>query len=356
MTQSKIHSHMTGRIAAERGPVNLQADVQLSHADLNALGVDLQAMDAALIGGGLGGVPGYIGREPLETWLPGTLRAITQVRNIDTIAGITTIGRWEDEAIKVRLEEPAGQPELYGDNANIPLADFRTTIESRGIVRFELGFRVGQLEQARLSANGFDGYQSKRRAVQEAMDISRNAIGFNGFHSDTSNVYGLLNDPNLPAYAGSATWLTADYETLVNEVTEMVNQLEEQSGGHVREDMAMTLVLPTGYRGIFNAANELGYTFRSWLRDNYPNMRIVHTPEFKAANGDLDVAYLFVDAAGEVDDSDVESSSLIQAVPVRYQVIGSEQEIKGYLEDATNATAGVFVLRPWAFARRTISQ
>lgn len=355
MSQSKVHLHMTGREVVKRGPMKIASDVNVSHEELQSFGINLQAMDAALIGGA-NGLPGYIGREPLETWLPGTLRAITQVRNIDAIAGVTTIGRWEDEAIKVLVEEPAGQPELYGDHANIPLADFRTTIESRGIVRFELGFQVGRLEEARTSANGIDSHASKRRAVQEAMDVSRNAIGFNGYHSDTTNVYGLLNDPNLPAYQGSTDWLAADYDALIDEVTAMLNQLEEQSGGNIRDDMAMTLVLPTGYRGIFNKANDVGYTFKSWLKENLPNLRIIHTPEFKGANGGLDVAYMFVDNAGEVDDSDVQASSLIQAVPTRYQVLGSEAGIKGYVEAGTNATAGVFVLRPWAFARRTISQ
>ncbi|WP_406834083.1 hypothetical protein WKR00_14860 [Morganella morganii] len=40
-------------------------------------------------------------------------------------------------------------------------------------------------------------------------------------------------------------------------------------------------------------------------------------------------------------------------VPVKYQLLGSENKAKGYLEDATNATAGIIVTRPWAVTRLT---
>lgn len=60
---------------------------------------------------------------------------------------------------------------------------------------------------------------------------------------------------------------------------------------------------------------------------------------------------LFADNVGDVDD--FTSATILQIVPVRYQLLGSEAGIKGYLEDATNATAGVLVARPWAVTRMT---
>jgi hypothetical protein len=67
------------------------------------------------------------------------------------------------------------------------------------------------------------------------------------------------------------------------------------------------------------------------------------------------VAYLIAESVSEYDDSDINGATVIQAVPERYSVIGSENQIKGYIEDAIMATAGVFVLRPWAISRYTIS-
>ena len=357
MKQSQIHSHANGRLATKRGALKIAQDQQVSHADLQAIGVNFQAMDEALIGGGSGGVPGYISREPLETWLPGSLRVITQVRKIDELAGITTVGRFEDEAIKLRLEEPMAQAMAYGDNANIPFADVRTTVEARGIARFELGFTVGHLEAARMDANGLAIAASKRRAVQEGLDVARNAIGFTGYHSADTNIYGLLNDPNLPAVdtTGQQDWATATYDELVSEIVRMTENLEAQSGGRFDDNAQLTLAIPTGYRAAFTVANAVGFTFGEWLDKSFPNLRIVTVPEFVGAVGGKDVAMLFIDNAGALDESDTDTATLIQAVPVRYQVLGSKQDIKAYIEDAVNATAGVFILRPWAFTTRQIS-
>lgn len=371
MKLSKSRLHMNGRTAVERGAVTVAADAKIKAEHLRNLGVDLSgaafAQDAGLTGGGSGGVPGYVSREALETWLPGTLRAITTVRNIDEIVGITTVGNAFDEAIKLRVIEASGQAELYGDNADIPLADIRTSTEKRGIVVFEQGFRTGKLEEYRLGQSGYQAAEEKRRAASESLDISRNNVGFRGFMSAETSVYGLLNDPNLSAYqsyvdtgaggtGGGAVWKSATFANLVTDFGRMVDRIESQMGGHLQDSTQLCFVIPTGYRNAMQVREtNTGVSFRQWLSENYPSIRIVTTPEFVGANGGADVAYLFAESIAEFDDSDINGASVIQAVPERYSVIGSENQIKGYLEDAIMATAGVFVTRPWAFARYTIS-
>lgn len=353
---SQVKTHMNGALALKRGAVQIQGAKDVTFADLENVGIyGLSTMDSALTGPATAN--GHINGHMLETWLPGTLRVATQIRNIDEIVGITTIGRWEDEKISMRIAEPVAKAELYGDFSNIPLADYRSDVESRGVVRFEQGFMVGKLEDARQSAAGYQAADEKRRATTEALDSGRNQVGFYGFNSPNTNVYGLQNDPNLPAYISAVVpWLTATYVQLTTEFTAMLTQLEKQMGGKIPDNAKLVFVLPTGYRSIFSTAHPTtGKTFREWLNDEVPNLRIVSTPEFNKANGGLDVTYLFIENAGVGDDSDVQEASIIQAVPVRFQVLGSENRIKGYIEDAVNATAGVLVIRPWAFTRRTIS-
>ncbi|URG13039.1 DUF2184 domain-containing protein [Stenotrophomonas phage B2] len=352
-----VHLHMNGRLASKRRSVQVNRKTKLTHSDLAAIGVNIRNMDSALIGPptSSGHLPGHL----LETWLPGTLRVVTQLQNIDEIVGATTVGKWEDEFISVRVAEPVAKAELYGDHTNIPLASYRQTIERRGVVRFEQGFHVGKLEDARQSAIGYQAAEEKRQAVSESLDTSRNQVGFYGYNDGVdTNVYGLLNDPSLPPYTTAPVpWLTATFDQLVADFQSMVSALERQMGGRLKDDSDFAFVLPTGYRTIFSTYQQTGngMTFRQWLKESYPNMRIVTTPEFEGANGGKDVAYLFVENAGDLDDSQMTNASVIQAVPVRYMVLGSENQIKGYLEDAANATAGIFTLRPWAFTRKTIS-
>ncbi|CAY74271.1 hypothetical protein EPYR_01891 [Erwinia pyrifoliae DSM 12163] len=131
----------------------------------------------------------------------------------------------------------------------------------------------------------------------------------------------------------------------------MFSRLETNSGGIIRDDMPVTLTLPLGFRSALNKANPVakGETVKEWINNNYPNMRQVFSPEFKGANGGANIAYMF---AGSVDDgSTATRATILQVVPVKYQLLGSENQIKGYLEDATNATAGVIATRPWAITR-----
>lgn len=358
MALSPVKTHMTGRMAAKLGAVKLtekDANLPLDHFDNIGVG-GFHVMDTALTGPAISS--GYIDKNMLQTWLPGTIRVITQVRNIDEIVGSSTVGNWEDEEIRVRVSEPVAKAELYGDFSNIPLADYTMAEESRNIVRFEQGFQVGKLEEARQSRIDFQAAEEKRKAVAESLDLARNDVGFRGFNSATANIYGLLNDPNLPTFKTAAQpWLTATFEQLTASFTVLITALDTQMGGNFKDSDRMVFVLPTGYRGImlkFSTTNT-SMSFGSWLAANYPNLRIVYTPYFKAAQGGLDVVYLFIENAGDSDESSITNASIIQAVPVRFRVLGSEVRIKGYIEDAVNATAGVFVLRPWAFARMTVS-
>lgn len=356
MKQSKHHFYLSGREARRRGPLVVGSTDKLTYTDLEKIGIGgINAMDTALTGPAIHS-GGIVNRYLLQTWLPGVIRQATQVKLIDEIAGVLNAGNWHDEEIVQRTAGPVGKAELYGDHSNIPLANYLGGMEARQVVRFEQGFQVGRLEEARQNAEGFQAAEEKRNAAIESLDESRNYIGFYGFAATNSRTFGLLNDPNLPAYsAATADWLTATFAQLTGDFDGMFAEIEGASGGLIRDDTRITFLLPLGYRSVLSRANTtaLGQTFREWINENYPNNRVIFVPELVGANGGLDVAYLYADAVD--DGSSADNASIVQVVPTRYQVLGSENRVKGYIEDATNATAGVFVLRPWAFARRTIS-
>lgn len=347
--------YMSGREAARRGPVPLTADSQVSVSDLAALGIDVKklASDTALTGpaGANGFVQGYL----LQNILPGVVRVATQVRLIDEIAGVLNAGNWYDEFIAQRIIAPVGKAELYGDFTNIPLASYTNLLERRNIVRFEQGFQVGLLEEARQAVEGYDEAKIKRGNVGESLEISRNRLGFYGF-AGGQRTFGLLNDPSLPAYSSATgSWLTganANWAGVTGDFQRMFTNLELRSGGHIRDDMNLTVVLPLGYRRVMsyvNTASATSQTVKQWLDEMFPNIRYIYAPQFTAANGGANVVYMFADEMPDGDDTG--GRTIVQVVPEKFRTLGTEQRAKGYLEDSSNATAGVFVLRPWAFER-----
>ena len=352
---SEVLMHQSGRQVRARGAANIAQDKDFALNNLKALGVGIAAMDSALIG--QAATTGFVPAHMLQTWLAGTIRAITTPVDIDYVAGITTVGNWHDDEIGVRTEEDFGLAELYGDATNIPLANSNPGFELRDVVRFEQGFQVGELETRRMGAAGFQQEQSKRRAATKSLDVARNLVGWNGIAN--TRTYGLLNDPNLPAVqalgAGTA-WLSATFDQLVAHFTKLRNSLETQMGQSLRDDANFLLLLPAGYRGVMNKYNTAGnLSFGQWLAENYPNVRTEYINSLKAAIGGVDVAYLIAENVSELDESDTDSATLIQAVPSRYEVVGSEKRAKGYIETASNALAGIIVLRPWAIARAEVS-
>ena len=352
---SEVLMHQSGRQVRARGAANIAQDKDFALNNLKALGVGIAAMDSALIGPAA--TTGFVPAHMLQTWLAGTIRAITTPVDIDYVAGITTVGNWHDDEIGVRTEEDFGLAELYGDVTNIPLANSNPGFELRDVVRFEQGFQIGELETRRMGAAGFQQEQSKRRAATKSLDVARNLVGWNGIAN--TRTYGLLNDPNLPAVtalgAGTA-WLSATFDQLVAHFTKLRNSLETQMGQSLRDDANFLLLLPAGYRGVMNKYNTAGnLSFGQWLAENYPNVRTEYINSLKAAIGGVDVAYLIAENVSELDESDTDSATLIQAVPSRYEVVGSEKRAKGYIETASNALAGIIVLRPWAIARAEVS-
>ena len=355
---SEILMHQSARQIKRRGAAKLAADQEIALDDIQRLGIGFAAMDSGLVGNAV--TTGYVPAETLQTWMAGTIRAITTPVDIDFIAGITTVGNWHDEEINVRTEEALGTAQLYGDSANIPLAGNNPGYESRQVVRFEQGFSVGTLERRRLGAAGFDQDTSKRRAVAASLDATRNAVGWSGVAGTTT--YGLLNDLNLPTALSQTSGVTWDsgltFDEAVADFVALRNALDNQMGIALRDDATYLFVLPTGYRGFMNLYNTAGtLSFGGWLKENYPNLRVEYAAKLKDASAtNKDLVYLIAENVANLDESTVDSATVTQLVPARYEVIGSETRPKEYVETASNALAGVMVLRPWAVARKIFAR
>ena len=353
--RTPVHSSFTGRELIQRGPLNITDDQALAAVgQLQKIGIGL---DSALVGpaGGNLGAPVQF----LQQWLPGVVRQVTQIRNIDALTGVMTVGSWEDEEVVQTASELTGKAELYGDVTNVPLANYNATYERRSVIRFEQGLMMGRLEDARASRAGLSMEVEKRAAAADSLDIIRNRVGFFGYNQPDTRVFGLLNDLNLPAYvtvpngaAGTATWATKTYNEIVADIRAAVQALVTQSGGRVRpQDTDMVLALPLGFEEYMGVVSQFGNSVGDWLKTTYPRIRVESAPEFTAANGGANVFYLY---AERVQDGSTDGGEVIaQLVPQRLFMLGTEQRAKGVMESWSNALAGVMLKRPWAAIRRS---
>ena len=376
MVQSATIRHIPARkVKALSGyPVNGMGDV----AQLRTLGISFNQRDInAMYGAHNGGMAMLNGAmdanliapqstpsigtpiQFLQAWMPGFVQTITQARQIDNLVGISTIGRWEDEEVVQGYSERTGNALPYQDNTTVPLTGWNTNFERYSIVRFEQGFMVGRLEEARAAAMNYNSAENKRMQATLSLEVQRNYIGFNGYNSGAGRTYGFLNAPGLPAYvnlpngaAGTSTWASKTTLEIIADILGALQALRVQSGNRIDpKSRAITLAVAMSAVDFLATPTQLGYSVKQWLNENYPNVRIESAPELNAANGGANVFYLYAEEFNE--ESTDDGRTFTQMVPAKFITIGAQQLTKGYEEDFGNATAGVMVKRAWAVVRRS---
>lgn len=298
----------------------------------------------------------------LQTWLPGFVKVMTAARKIDDCVGIKTVGEWRDQEIVQGIVEPAATATEYGDYTSIPLSSWNTNFERRTIVRGELGISVGLLEEGRSSAMRLNSAETKRQGASVGLEIMRNAIGFYGWTSGTNRTFGLLNDPNLPAFITSSVtngWngTNGDFQHITGDIRMAIVQLRTQSQDQIDpEKVDITMLLPTSKVDYLSVTTDFGVSVRDWLEQTYKKIRVTSAPELQGANTvpnpDQDVMYLFAEEIdSSVDGSTDGGETFAQLVQTKFQTLGVEKRAKSYVEDYSNGTAGVLCKRPWAVVR-----
>ncbi len=349
------------------GSIVMTAADCANYADLRDIGINLspQMVGKMMAGVAMDDTTGLITTASigtpiqfLQAWLPGFVRTLTQARKIDELIGVSVVGKWEDEEIVQGILEPLGKAVPYGDYTNIPLSSYNTEWARRTVLRFEQGFKVGVLEEARASRIKVSVAAEKRGAAATSLDIERNRIGFYGYNGGTNRTYGFLNDPTLPAYiaaaagVGGTTWALKTFLEITADIRAMVARLRTATGDNIDpKKTPITLALASAVIDYLSVTSVYGNSVQQWITETYPKMRVESAPELTAANGGANVAYMYPERIedGASDDSRV----WLQAVPSRFQPLGVEKGAKGYVEDFTNATAGVMVKRPYAIQRLT---
>lgn len=293
----------------------------------------------------------------LQAWLPDLIRVVTAPRLIDELVGITTAGTWESEEVVQGILERTGKAQPYTDGGNVNLSGANWNFERRTVVRGESGLEVGLLEEARAAAVRVNIAAEKRVAATEAMEIFRNAIGFNGYNNGNNRTYGFLNDPNLPAYVtvpsnGTTTlWSGKSFLELTNDLKAILEGLRVKSKGKINPAKdKITLGLPVASVGYLGTTTAYGTaSVADWLTKTYPGVRVVAVPELDGANGGANAGYAYAETFSESGGG----NTFAQIVPARSKTLGVEKRLKSYVEAMTNATAGVFARYPVAIYRFT---
>jgi hypothetical protein len=166
----------------------------------------------------------------------------------------------------------------------------------------------------------------------------------------------------LPAFIPSSVaegWNgpNGDFQHITGDIRMAIVQLRTQSQDQIDpEKVEITLALPTNKVDYLSVTTDFGVSVRDWLEQTYKKIRVVSAPELMGADTvpdpDEDVAYMFADDIdSSVDGSTDGGETFAQLVQTKFMTLGVEKRAKSYVEDYSNATAGVLCKRPWAVVR-----
>ena len=321
------------------------------------LGINFTAMDsqAPYIGGSVSG------RQDLfRSFLPGVIRDMTQMRQIDNVLGMTMIGNFLTKEVVQATEQRTGNAIGYSELASAPRVSYATDYETRNTVRFMIEAEFGGDSDRMAEAAGQDPRATKMSAVTTALEIARNEVSVYGYFGGLNKTYGFLNDPNLPAYitlpnGANATpeWSTKTFLERQKDVVEAITSLELSTGNNFSASMMnFTFVIPSSVNGYLNELNDFGtMSLRKFIQETYPRCTIVPMSDLDSANGGANVFYMFVDNL--LGDSSDTGAVMSQLVVSKIESVGTMITYDTQSEKFRNSSAGTIVHRPYAIYRAT---
>lgn len=226
-----------------------------------------------------------------------TLLNILSERSAEKITGNRTrVLDWADEDFYLPLIERTGQTTPYSDFGQTRVVGLNTSFNRHGHYRFSAKLTIGNLEEEQLSKAKISAYELKTSAVMEALEVEANRTAFNGYIDNTSGqylVYGLLNNPNLPAFQASVKTIdNMSYAEIMAFFGNAVAQLTSQTGNNINPNTKIKVAIASNkYAFLSSVITDFGYSVKEGIEKAFPNLEFISCFEFEKANNGQDVIY-----------------------------------------------------------------
>ena len=245
--------------------------------------IDQLANDAAMVTAANSGIPveftSYID--------PMVIPILTATRGAREIFGEAKKGDWTTSYARFQTSEITGEVEAYTDYGQGGASDVNPTFPVRTQYIYQTNIRYGDREvdvasRARLQLGG-----DKQRAV---IDIASNKFALYGVAG--LEIYGLLNDPNLPAAvsplpnADSKTlWAEKSTKEIYEDVLYLFGQMADRGAGHIDANTELVLATSPATQVQLGKATDFNISARQMLETYFPKIRFVAFPELATATG-----------------------------------------------------------------------
>lgn len=248
--------------------------------------IDQLANDAAMVTAANSGVPveftSYID--------PMVIPILTATRGAREIFGEAKKGDWTTSYARFQTSEITGEVEAYTDYGQGGASDVNPTFPVRTQYIYQTNIRYGDREVDVASRARLQLAADKQRAAATVIDIASNKFALYGVAG--LEIYGLLNDPNLPANvsplpnADSKTlWAEKSTKEIYEDVLYLFGKMADRGAGHIDANTELVLATSPATQVQLGKATDFNISARQMLETYFPRIRFVALPELAKATG-----------------------------------------------------------------------
>ena len=206
------------------------------------------------------------------------------------------------------------------------------------------------MEEDIATAHKINLLSEKQRAAATAIEIAAN--NYNLFGVAGMSIYGLLNDPALPAALSPATvdtktaWADKDANAIYNDILAMFNQIAAASNGYVSFNSKLKLVVPPSIMGQLAKTTTLGVApVLQTLKGFFPGLEIISLPQLQDDTGVCKAMLIATEIAGRP----TAKFGFLEKLKT-YPVVVEHSSMS---QKWASSTTGCLLFRPFAVATMT---
>ena len=242
--------------------------------------IDQLANDAAMVTAANSGVPveftSYID--------PMVIPILTATRDASEIFGEAKKGDWTTSYARFQTSEITGEVEAYTDYGQGGASDVNPTFPVRTQYIYQTNIRYGDREVDVASRARLQLAADKQRAAATVIDIASNKFALYGVAG--LEIYGLLNDPNLPAAVSPLPKAGAkSTKEIYEDVLYLFGKMADRGAGHIDANTELVLATSPATQVQLGKATDFNISARQMLETYFPRIRFVALPELATATG-----------------------------------------------------------------------
>lgn len=243
------------------------------------------AMDAqpALVTVSNSGIPAY-----LANYIdPKFIEVLVAPMKAAIIVGEAKKGDWTTLTATFPAIESTGEVSSYGDYNQNGSVGANANFNTRESYHYQTMTKWGEKELEMAALAKIDWASRLNIAGALILNKYQNQTYFFGVSG--LKLYGLLNDPALPASIApaGAVWSSATADVIYEDVRRLFVQLQTQANGTIDQDQEMVLAMSPTLSVALNKTNQYNVNVYDQVKKNFPNIRFETAPEYATAGGQL---------------------------------------------------------------------